>query len=338
MNYKSSKEEEEEEKEFGTFDLEIGEPRESDSSDEQAVKVFSKILRRGISGGEYKRNSYNYEDNKKGLQNSTMSFFNRKSKRYSPSCYSNEMKKKWLSNMHVVPITICERLYFYMNSLYNNRIYKFKFIQYMGELNMMYEQCNTLMYEILEKEKESQAKNKDLENKNPLYFLHETDDISNTFLRIDVFLRRHLQFMKLCSAPVEMFMDNYYTARSNCCGLIEIVNDVVLTCGQDNDGYNEKTFYLHYADCEDTLLKAEFLAEMEHSHPEDCDRLYSTTRRVAALHTILGELHAISEFIKTAVEMNDQLLFRLLMLFGSFLTLLGEYVWNTQMKQYHYYT
>jgi len=75
---------------------------------------------------------------------------------------------------------------------------------------------------------------------------------------------------------------------------------------------------------------------MERSYFEGSDRIYSTNRRVAALHNILGELHAISEFIKTTVDMNDQLLFRLLMLLVSFLTILGEFVWNTHIKHQYY--
>ena len=75
---------------------------------------------------------------------------------------------------------------------------------------------------------------------------------------------------------------------------------------------------------------------MEGSYFEGSDRIYATNRRIAALHNILGELHAISEFIKTTVDMNDQLLFRLLMLLGSFLTLLGEFVWNTHVKKHYY--
>jgi hypothetical protein len=51
------------------------------------------------------------------------------------------------------------------------------------------------------------------------------------------------------------------------------------------------------------------------------------------LHNILGELAAMSEFMKTTVDVNDQLLFKVIMLFGNFLILLGEYVWNTTLKK-----
>jgi len=207
----------------------------------------------------------------------------------------------------------------------------------MGELTMMYEHYNTLMTEIIDIDKQEQNDAESTKNKTPLYFLHEIDDdISNSFQRIDVFLRRHIQFMTLCSAPIDMFMDNYYTARSNCCGLIEIVNDIVPSCNQFQKTPIEKTFYIHYSDCQEEKLKQDFLLDMENSYPIGCNRTYSTHRRIAALHNIMGELFAISESIKTTVEMNDQLLFRLLMLCGSFFMLLGEFVWNTQLKQYYY--
>jgi len=41
----------------------------------------------------------------------------------------------------------------------------------------------------------------------------------------------------------------------------------------------------------------------------------------------------MSEFMKTTVDVNDQLLFKVIMLFGNFLILLGEYVWNTTLKK-----
>ena len=272
-----------------------------------------------------------------GFQNSTLSFFNRKSIKYTTlQHYSEETINKWFNNMQVKNITLCDRLCFYVNSLYNNKMNKFKFLQYMGELTMMYEDSNKLMVEIKKMEKKLLQDKDSKRNRGPLYFLHEADDdICFTFRRIDVFLRRHIQFMKLCSAPVDLFLDNYFTARGNSCGLIEIIHSDVLTCVQTNSNKQE-TIYIDFKDCKDENLKREFLLEMEGSYFEGSDRVYSTNRRVASLHNILGELHAISEFIKTTVDMNDQLLFRLLMLLGSFFMLLGEFVWNTHLRDYYY--
>lgn len=199
------------------------------------------------------------------------------------------------------------------------------------------------MLELLKRDKKEQENKESTTSKDPLYFLDRSeidDDINNTFRRIDIFLEKQIQFMTLCSAPVDLFLDKYFTARSNSCGLMEI-EDYDLSIIYFNCGFYSskppKTFYVHYSECEDEDAKDEFRLEMERSYPENVDRTYSTSRRIAALHTILGQLNAISEFIKTSVDMNDQLLFRLLMLCGSFFMLVGEYVWNVHMKEYHNY-
>jgi hypothetical protein len=269
--------------------------------------------------------------------NTTLSFFNRRTvNEFVVKNHSEAVLRKWFNKMEIKNLTIWDKICFYTNSLYNNKVNKFKFVQYMGELTMMYEDSNKSILEIQKLAKEIMEDSETTRNKGPLYFLNELDDdINNIFQRIDVFLRRHIEFMMLCSAPADLFLDNYFAARSNCCGLIEVYHSMIRPmCPMQQKQYY--TVFLDFKDCRDKSTKHGFLLEMEGSYLKGADRVYSTDKRVAALHNILGELHAISEFIKTSVEMNDQLLFRVLMLFGSFLTLLGEYVWNTQLKQYHY--
>ena len=58
-----------------------------------------------------------------GFQNSTLSFFNRKSIKYATlQHYSEETINKWFNNMQMKNITLCDRLCFYVNSLYNNKM------------------------------------------------------------------------------------------------------------------------------------------------------------------------------------------------------------------------
>ena len=328
----SDKSDDKEEDEFGTFDLEEDIHNVNEQFDDV---LFPKVDRETrASGGFYGNNMRSSQSN----QNSSMMFWDKKVKRFSSTHYNLETRSKWLNNQQITPLTIWDIICFYTCSVCNNKEWKFKLIEYMGELSMMYEHSTKLMDTIMEIEKEEQFNKENIDNGNHLYFLFEADDdISNSFRRIDVFLRRYIRFMRLCSAPVDLFLDRYYAARANSCGLIEIVTHVEASCMPDKKSKIEKTFYVHYTECKDEELQEKFLEEMNNSYFEGSDRLYSTNRRVAALRTILGELNAISEFIKTTVESNDQLLFRLLMLFGSFFTLLGEFVWNTQMKDYHYY-
>lgn len=336
------------EEEYGQFDLAVEETVQEDISKRaKAIRDMSADFMRKHSDQYEEYNSdilFNYSNsfNRVSNQNSTMSFFNRKRARASSTDYNKDLKEKWFSKDRIVPITICARLCFYMTSLYNNRTNKFKFIEYMGELTMIYEQSNKLMIEVLKNDRKEKEDEGSTKSKDPLYFLDKSemdDDISNTFRRIDIFLEKQIQFMTLCSAPVDLFLDKYFTARSNSCGLMEIQgyqnSTINFNCGSYSNP--KETFYIHYSECEDEDAKDEFLIETEKSYPKKSDRLYSTSRRIASLHTILGQLNAISEFIKTTVDMNDQLLFRLLMLCGSFFMLVGEYVWNVHMKEYHNY-
>ena len=266
-------------------------------------------------------------------QNSSMSFLTETRRRSSSCKYSQAKMSEWLNNSDIQPVTVADTITFYFNSLYNNKLYKFKFVQYMGELMMIYEHSTELLKQLLEIEKEKSITENDI---NFLYFLYETDDdIIHSFRRVDVFLKRHIHFMKLCSAPIDLFLENYYSARTNSCGLVSLIHTPnINTCTSTKS--EECTFYILYKDCEDGKLKQDVFQELESQFFEGSTRLYTTQRRIAALHNIIGELNALSEFIKTTVDMNDQLLFRLLMLFGSFLMLLGEFVWNTRVKQYYY--
>ena len=293
--------------------------------DENKEERFSEKINRKLG---MRRSSLN-------SQNSSMSFFNETRRRSSSCKYSQAKMSEWLNNNDIQPVTISDTITFYFNSLYNNKLYKFMFVQYMGELTMMYEHSVELLKRLLEIEKEESIIEND-RNKNFLYFLDEKeDDIIRCFRRVDVFLKHHIHFMKLCSAPIDLFLENYYSARTNSCGLVSLIyTPDVNTCTSTKN--EEHTFYIMYNDCKDEAQKQDVYQELESQYFEGSTRLYTTQRRIAALHNIIGELNALSEFIKTTVDMNDQLLFRLLMLFGSFLMLLGEFVWNTRLKQYYY--
>ena len=86
-----------------------------------------------------------------GFQNSTLSFFNRRTRRYSNINYPDEIISKWFNFKDNKEITLHDKLCFYFNSLHNNKCNKFKFIQYMGELTMMYEDSTKLLSEIKKK-------------------------------------------------------------------------------------------------------------------------------------------------------------------------------------------
>ena len=271
--------------------------------------------------------------------NGTMdSQFKPTTKRISYQIYEEKEKNKWMNDSNIDEIGYIDLFFFYFTSLYNNKQYKFQFVEYIGEITMMYEQIDKRTKDIIsQKEK---YKYFDMSNEEKLKFLFKdnNDAVTRSFYRMDLFLKSHLKFMKLCSAPVDLFLEKYYSARNNSCGLITHVNleNLIIETGcKKSNKRKEDKFFIEYGLCKDNNSKEVFLNEMKNKIYKNSNNEYDTTvRRCAALHNMLGELTAISEFIKTTVDMNDQLLFRVMVLAGNFFVLIGEYVWNTRLKQH----
>lgn len=251
--------------------------------------------------------------------------------------YSDKQKSKWLNNTKVPQISIRDYFMFYFNSLRNNKQYKFGYIEYVGELKTINEFCDNIIGLLLEQleEEKSVASSSDDASEDMLTFLNDYNDkLTECFHKIDNFLINNIGFMKLCSAPVDLFLDKYYSARNNSCGLIkhtQFASSYDCLCREE---VQENYYYISYVECVDKNIKSVYKSDLENQIYMHCStRKAVSIRRIAAIHTLFGELWALCEFIKTTIELNDQLLFKVIMLCGNFLVLLGEYVWNTTLKE-----
>ena len=252
-------------------------------------------------------------------------------------CYSDKQKSKWLNNTKVPQISLTDYFMFYFNSLRNNKQYKFGYIEYVGELKTINEFCDNIIGLLLEQleEEKSVASSSDDASEDILTFLNDYNDkLTECFYKIDNFLINNIGFMKLCSAPVDLFLDKYYSARNNSCGLIkhtQFSSSYDCLCREE---IQENYYYISYVECVDTNIKNVYKCDLEDQIYMHCSTKKAVSiRRIAAIHTLFGELWALCEFIKTTIELNDQLLFKVIMLCGNFLVLLGEYVWNTTLKE-----
>ena len=250
--------------------------------------------------------------------------------------YTDEQKSKWLNNTKVPEKSVTDYFMFYLNSLRNNKQYKFRYIEFVGELNTINEYCDNIIGLLLEQlEEENSVASIGHTEENLLSFLNSYDDkLTECLYKIDHFLTNNIGFMKLCSAPVDLFLDKYYCARNNSCGLIkhtQFSSSYDCLCREEIKVNN---YYIPYVDCVDVNVKNTYKWDLEDEIYMHCStRKNVSIRRIAAIHTLFGELRALCEFIKTTIELNDQLLFKVIMLCGNFLVLLGEYVWNTTLKQ-----
>ena len=137
--------------------------------------------------------------------------------------YTDEQKSKWLNNTKVPEKSVTDYFMFYLNSLRNNKQYKFRYIEFVGELNTINEYCDNIIGLLLEQlEEENSVASIGHTEENLLSFLNSYDDkLTECLYKIYPFLNNNIGFMKICCSRVDFFLDKYYCARNNSCGLIK---------------------------------------------------------------------------------------------------------------------
>ena len=250
--------------------------------------------------------------------------------------YTKQQKMMWLNNKKVPQTSMTDYFMFYFNSLRNNKQYKFRYIEFVGELKTINEFCDNIIGLLLDQleEEESITSIERMEDDILSFLKNDNDKLTQCLYKIDCFLTDNIGFMKLCSAPVDLFLDKYYSVRNNSCGLIKHTDFSSSYDWLCREEIKVNNYYIPYIDCVDKDVKETYMQDLEREIYMNCSTKKNVSiRRIAAIHTLFGELHALCEFIKTTIELNDQLLFKVIMLCGNFLVLLGEYVWNTTLKQ-----
>lgn len=333
-----------EEKETETVDVEDidleAQEEEDDFVEEEEGDTFSNMDEKMVvpmyATRSMKLMSRNSLHRAKSSSETFSSVFNEVSDRTSVHYnYSHEEKTKWLNNNSITKLSFSNYFMFYVNSLLNNKQYKFKYIEYVGDLKTINEWCDKVI-DFLQEEMEERKQTDSFEGDKIDFLFAKSDKLKSCFSKIDRFLKNHLLFMDLCSAPVSLFLQKYYVARNNTCGLIKHTqHDSYINynafCREE---YRELNYYIDYQMCLDENLKGLYHDDLTYQVYNSCASSHDVfVRRVSAIHNMFGELYALSDFIKTTVELNDQLLFKLIMLLGNFFVLLGEYAWNTVFKE-----
>lgn len=122
------------------------------------------------------------------------------------------------------------------------------------------------------------------------------DDIIEIFKLLDNYLLKYHKLLWCTKAPIKKFIDSYFTKRSNICG-----------CFSSKEIKSEN--------------KIEVLSNQDIAkYKLDC------------MNSVVSELDVMSEFIKSSVDTNDQLPFKIFLLFLNILSLIGQYIWNNYSK------
>ena len=237
---------------------------------------------------------------------------------------------------------------YYWTGLVNNEVHKFRFMKYMAELEAL--QTNTFFTQRREADiklyKELEGKDGNDEISVDTLLSSTNDDISNTFHELEHFLKVYADLIWVTNSPMEPFLKKYFETRNKVCSLVEFNFMSTFGCG---GGGPDETVYCHYKYNDFKIIDDEvnrsnkylktYLAYGQRK-TVNLDRILYNTRslqelkkkRADDLNMVLSQLGAISEFIKLSVDINDQLPFKLFVMFSNLVIMIGEYVWNTTLK------
>ena len=96
--------------------------------------------------------------------------------------YSEEEKTKWLNNNSITKISFSSYFMFYVNSLLNNKQYKFKYIEYVGDLKTINEWCDKVI-DFLQDEMEERNQTETFKGDKVDFLFAKSDKLKVVFLK-----------------------------------------------------------------------------------------------------------------------------------------------------------
>jgi hypothetical protein len=246
----------------------------------------------------------------------------------------------------------------HMEDLVNKRNNLMDAIQNSGinvnQTNMSNEELDQIRFEIKELSHQ-------IEYKNRRYLGNPKEEITLLISKIDEIIYENQDLLYISNTPYE-FMDEYLEHRNKICHMAEYMKNAGVLPSQsdkvDEEVYiyarelvdNEKDEKIRDEKNEekkreikerDDDFLTQYIVNYEDSSKNDHkvvyikthDSLLTDVKRAEEAYTILSRLSTIVNFVQVSIDANDQLPFKAVLLCCNMLILIGEYVWNTILKQ-----
>lgn len=204
-----------------------------------------------------------------------------------------------------------------------------------------------------------------IEDKNRRYLKSLKEEITIVVSKIDEIIYENQDLLYISNTPYE-FMDEYLEHRNKICHMAEYMRNSGLLPSQSEKV--EEELYVYKRDLtnneKDVEIRNEKYAEKEREVEREVeerdkeflsqyivayesetknddkvvyiinhDSLLIDVKRAEEAYTILSRLTTIVNFVQVSIDANDQLPFKAVLLCCNMLILIGEYVWNTILKQ-----
>lgn len=143
-------------------------------------------------------------------------------------------------------------------------------------------------------------------------------------------IRSEIEILKEKSVAMHEDLFNFYQSKERKDGKIKnhCLDDDIIKIFLEIDNILIKNYKIMYCTRAPTnqFIKSYFLIR-----DETCllkEKNSTIDKRLNSMTSIIMKLEVISEFIKSSVDKNDQMLFKLLLLILNLFTLIGQYFWN----------
>ena len=204
-----------------------------------------------------------------------------------------------------------------------------------------------------------------LTRKNSDYLYNIKNELTNILYKIEEVIYEFHDLMWIANTPMDKFIENYLIKRNKICNLKNIFlltkqlpstcmnkeeikrkcysitdfninefknneinnEEVIININPSNiDHLDEKFLNKYILNYNSENNDDEITYNLEHNH------ILIDSERELDIYNITSELITIKDFIKVSVNTNDQLPFKVLLLFCNALILIGEYFWTTILK------
>lgn len=187
---------------------------------------------------------------------------------------------QWLTKNDIKHPGPFEKIRYYIHGCFFNKAHKYKYLDLRSKLDILQKKSCSMQNTLFEQIKLS--RNDDTINFTNTEKLFQSE-IKSIFKDIEAIIQEYKNFIYFTNSPYKKFIFNYFDKRDKICRL---------------SNYSEDDYYIK------NLKQGELL------NSDMCVNHYISTKKLDETSKVISQFELMSEFIKSSVDSNDQLMFK----------------------------
>lgn len=206
----------------------------------------------------------------------------------------------WLDDTNINHPGFFKKIKYFIHGCFLNKVHKYKYLDLRSKLNILKGKSNSMQNTLFEQIK--LYKNNDTTNftNTEKIFNHE---IKNIFKVIEDIIKEYKDFIYFTNSPYRKFLSNYFDKRNKICGLFD---------------YKYDDFFVK-------TLTSDEITKLDISVNH---HIY--TKKLDETSKIISQFELMSDFIKSSVDSNDQLMFKFFLVLINCCILLVDFYYVSE--------